>query len=283
MLTLQLASPLKRLIEAVERFGAGDLSARANVVRRDEIGSLASAFDQMANRIETLLVAERRLLQDLSHELRSPLSRLLLALRLADQGDLETARVRMHKEVRRIVDLVESLTQVTRAETDLGTSRLERVAMDVLVRELVEDCHFEARDRECRILVGGQSHATLLADRELLRRAIENVFRNADHHAPPGTTIDVALNRSGAEVTVSVRDYGPGVPPKDLANIFKPFFRADESRTAATGGVGLGLAIAKRALRVHNGQIWAENADPGLRVYITLPVEHAVELAAVNT
>jgi two-component system, OmpR family, sensor histidine kinase CpxA len=115
----------------------------------------------------------------------------------------------------------------------------------------------------------------LRGDRELLRRAIENIVRNAIRHAPEGSSIDIALNGklngSGANATVSIRDYGPGVPRDALRSIFKPFFRLDHSRDSASGGVGLGLAIAQRAIQVHNGEVWAENAEPGLRVCLTLP------------
>ena len=280
--TLQFASPLKNVMNTVERFGRGDLTARANLVRGDEVGALARSFDHMADRIETLLNSERRLLQDISHELRSPLTRLLMAVKLVGTGGREAARGRIHKEVQRIVDLVESLTQVTRAESDSDACNLESMSLDVLVAELMEDCHIEARARDCSFLLDGPSHATLRADRELLRRAIENVFRNAIHYAPTGSAIEINFRRTEADVTISVRDRGPGVPADDLSNIFKPFFRSDESRTRSTGGVGLGLAIAERAIQVHDGSIWAENADPGLRVCLRLPLIRAAELAAAR-
>jgi signal transduction histidine kinase len=284
ILAFQFASPLKRLTETVRRFGAGDLAARAQLSRGDEIGDLARAFDQMANRIETLLTAERRLLQDISHELRSPLGRLILAAQLAEtSANREGARNQIKKEVNRIVDLVESLLQVTRAEGDLSTRNLEGVALDSLILEMVEDCRIEADARGCDLQVKGSNHLKLQADRELLRRALENVVRNAIRHAPPGTSIEVSLSKTSGRASISVRDYGPGVPADDLTNIFKPFFRADSSRDASTGGVGLGLAIAERAIRVHNGQVWAENAEPGLRVWLDLPLEHATELQPVHS
>jgi two-component system sensor histidine kinase CpxA len=115
----------------------------------------------------------------------------------------------------------------------------------------------------------------LHADRELLRRAFENIVRNAIRYAPQGSNVDITLNGSLANASVSVRDYGPGVPSDSLAAIFKPFFRLDQSRDAASGGVGLGLAIAQRAIQVHNGQVWAEDADPGLRVCVNFPAERA--------
>ncbi|HLK51010.1 MAG TPA: HAMP domain-containing sensor histidine kinase [Bryobacteraceae bacterium] len=276
VLAFQFASPLNQLAEAVHRFGAGDLSARVRSARHDEIGELARAFDQMADRIQTLLTAERRLLQDVSHELRSPLARLSLAAELTRTSpDRETAAARVTKEIGRLTDLVETLLEVTRAEGDPTERNVDDVALDGLLHEVVEDCGIEASVRGCRLLLKGNGHFHLRADRELLRRAIENIVQNAIRHAPQGSSVDVTLNGSLSHASVSIRDYGPGVPPDALAAIFKPFFRLDHSRDNASGGVGLGLAIAQRAVQVHNGQVWAENADPGLRVCVSLPAEHA--------
>jgi two-component system sensor histidine kinase CpxA len=276
VLAFQFASPLNKLAEAVRRFGAGDLAARVRSTRRDEIGELARAFDQMADRMQTLLSAERRLLQDISHELRSPLARLSLAAELArTSADPDAAAARVNKEVRRLTDLVEVLVEVTRAEGDPAERNADEMALDDLVREVVEDCGMEASVRGCRLLLDGVNQFHLRADRELLRRAIENIVRNAIRYAPQGSNVDIILNGSSANASVSVRDYGPGVPADSLTAIFKPFFRLDHSRDAASGGVGLGLAIAQRAIQVHNGQVWAENADPGLRVFVSLPAECA--------
>jgi len=139
---------------------------------------------------------------------------------------------------------------------------------------VVDDCGMEATMRGCRLLLMGSEHFHLRADRELLRRAIENIVQNAIRHAPNGSSVDITLNGSAANASVSIRDYGPGVPADSLGAIFKPFFRLDHSRDTASGGVGLGLAIAQRAIQVHNGQVWAENAGPGLRVCVSLPADH---------
>ena len=274
VIAFQLASPLKQLAETVRRFGAGDLAARANSKRRDEIGDVARAFDEMAKRIETLLTAERRLLQDISHELRSPLARLSFAVELARTSpDREGAVARVNKEIRRLTDLVESLLEVTRAEGDPSARSLDRVALTDLLGDLVENCSLEANARSCRVLLTGTTPLILRADRELLRRALENILRNAIRHAPAGSNIEIVLNGTAANASVSVRDYGPGIPPEALTSIFKPFFRVDTSRDTSTGGVGLGLAIAQRAIHVHHGRVWAENAEPGLRVCVDLPLE----------
>jgi len=271
-LAWQFARPLLHLSETLQRFGAGDLSARVRSQRRDEIGAVTRAFDHMADRIETLLITERRLLRDISHELRSPLARLSFAAQLACTSHDGNAAKRVTKEVARLTALVESLLQAARSESDLLTCSLENVAFDALVRELVADCEIEAGVRPCSIRLTGSGFLELPGNAELLRRAVENIFRNAIRYAPAGSSIEVRLAQSEAKATLSVRDYGCGVPSHALATIFEPFYRVDSSRDSATGGIGLGLAIAKRAVEVHHGQIWAENADPGLRVVVELPL-----------
>jgi len=276
VLAFQFASPLNKLAAAVRRFGAGDLSARVRSPRRDEFGELARAFDQMADRIQTLVTAERRLLQDISHELRSPLARLSLAAELArTSSDREAAAARVNKEVRRLTDLVEILLEVTRAEGDPSERISDDVPLGALVREIVDDCGMEAGVRGCRLILKGAGQSHLCGDGELLRRAIENIVRNAIRHAPEGSGIDISLNGSAASASLSIRDYGPGVPADALASIFKPFFRLDHARDSASGGVGLGLAIAQRAIELHAGRVWAENAEPGLRVCVNLPAADA--------
>jgi signal transduction histidine kinase len=273
LLAFQFVSPLNRLAEAVRRFGAGNLSTRVDSARRDELGDLARSFNQMAERIETLLTAERRLLQDISHELRSPLARLSFATELArTSGDREAAMARVDKEVRRLSELIESLIHVTRAEGDSSARNLQTVVLGPMIAELVEDAKIEADSRQCRFLLSGSNDLVLHADRELLRRALENIERNAIRHAPAGSTVESAFNNSPANACISVRDYGPGVPAEALTAIFRPFFRVDSSRDTSTGGIGLGLAIAERAIRVHHGKVWAENAHPGLRVCVDLPI-----------
>jgi signal transduction histidine kinase len=272
-LAIQFASPLNQLTETVRRFGVGDLSARVYSSRHDGIGDVARAFDQMADRMEKLVTAERRLLQDISHELRSPLARLSFAAELARTSpDRDAAVMRVNKEIDQLTDLVQSLLHVTREEGDLSARKLEQVSLDTLVNELVEDCEIEAAARGCH-LVSEASHVELLADPVLLRRAMENILRNAIWHAPSGSTVEVALSASEENASVTVRDYGPGVPVSALTQIFKPFFRVDSSRNADSGGVGLGLTITQRAINVHHGHVWAENAGPGLRVSVELPLD----------
>ena len=272
LLATTLASPLSQLARAVERFGAGDLSARAHSTRRDEIGALARAFDVMAGRIQTLLTAERQLLQDISHELRSPLARMSFAAELTRTAqNRDAAAGKLRKEIGRLTDLVGALLQVTRAEGDPAAQRPENVVVSELLLDLVDDWSPEAGSRGCRIEPRIQPVVTVCGDRELLRRAFENVIANAVRFAPEGTAVEAVLERSDSEAVVTIRDYGPGVAEELLPRLFTPFFRADSSRDGATGGVGLGLAIAQRAIHLHHGSISARNAAKGLHVEIRLP------------
>jgi two-component system sensor histidine kinase CpxA len=235
------------------------------------MGQLARSFDQMAERIQTLLAAERRLLLDISHELRSPLARLAVAVELARSGeDAEAALNRIQKEADRLNSLVGELLEVTRAEGDPASLRDEPVRLDEVLRDLVEDCSLEAKAQGCRIELTANPPAEVRGDAELLRRAIENVVRNAIRHAPPNTAVEVGLTKN-AGVTVRVRDHGPGIPEEHLPRIFDPFYRVDTDRSRSSGGVGLGLAIARRAVELHRGHIAARNSNPGLLVEIEIP------------
>jgi two-component system sensor histidine kinase CpxA len=225
----------------------------------------------MAERIGTLLTSERRLLQDVSHELRSPLARLSFAAELAGTSENRGAAVsRLKKEIQRLTDLVDALLQ-TQAEGESRSIVEADVELSSLLSEIAEDCAVEAEARGCRVVLNGHS-ATIPGDRELLRRAVENVIRNAVRYSPKDSTIDVEYGADDHEAYISVRDYGPGVPHDSLGKIFEPFFRVDDSRNRSTGGVGLGLAIAHRAIVSHDGRIWAESADPGLIVRIEFPL-----------
>lgn len=271
-LAAHLTSPLRRLQKAVERFGRGDLEARVESGRADELGELARTFDRMADRIQTLLAAERRLLLDISHELRSPLARLSVATELARSGEeREFALNQIQKESERMNALVGQLLQVTRAEGDLSALRLERVRVDELLTGLVRDCSIEAGARGCSLQLDAARAIELSADQELLRRALENVIRNAIRFAPAQSKVEITAVVQDNIATIRVRDYGPGLPDEELSRIFEPFYRVEADRSRASGGVGLGLAIARRAIDLHKGRLHAHNSHPGLMVEIELP------------
>lgn len=268
-----LTSPVRRLQKTVDRFGRGDLLARAETNRRDELGQLARTFNQMGDRIQTLLNAERRLLQDISHELRSPLARLGVAIELARSGDnKQSAFDRIQKEAERLNSLVGELLQVTRAEGDPSKQKLDPVQLDQMLGALVYDCEIEAHAKDCKLALQAQPPVVVLGDEVLLRRAVENVLRNAIRHAPNGSAIELELASAGAKAEIRIRDHGPGVPDDSLPRIFDAFYRVDTDRNRASGGVGLGLAIARRAIELHKGTLKAQNVKPGLLVTLELPL-----------
>jgi signal transduction histidine kinase len=275
-LARQLTSPLRRMQKTIERFGHGDFTARVNTRRGDELGQLGRAVDQMAERIETLVKSQRRLLQDISHELRSPLARLGVAVELGRSGgNSATAFNRIEKEADRLNTLVGELIQVTRAEGDPAGLSTEPVRLDDLVRVIVDDVHIEADRRHVDLHVE-TCEADVEGSAELLRRAIENILRNAIRYSPEGGRVDISLTHSAGGYRVAVRDYGSGVPVDSLEHLFDPFYRVESDRGRTSGGVGLGLAIAKRAVELHRGTLRATNAAPGLLVEFELPASGVV-------
>ncbi len=283
ILSAHLAAPLRRLRGVVDRFGRGDLAVRTGSLRKDEIGELSRAFDEMAGRIQILLDAERRLLQDVSHELRSPLTRLDVAADLAlaseDPSDLLG---RIKRDISRLSVLVDELLQLTRAEGDPAAHRMELVDLGDLIHGLIQDCALEAESRGCVLISRHEEPSCVTGEPELLRRAIENVVRNAIRHAPEGTAIEIGLEKHRDRAAILVRDHGPGVPDDLLGAIFEPFFRVEGDRSRASGGIGLGLAIARRAVDLHQGQIIARNATPGLLITIEIPLAEATQTSATS-
>jgi two-component system sensor histidine kinase CpxA len=242
------------------------------VQRSDEIGTLARAFNSMAERIQTLFLSEQRLLADVSHELRSPLARLHFSIKLArTAADRDVALDRVKRDVDRLSTLVTSLVEMARAEGGPASYALEDVNVNDLLAETIRDCSVEIEARGGRIDLSSQPGVKVVGNPELLRRAVENVLRNAIRHSPQNSVIDVDLGLRRQTVTIAIRDYGPGIPEEFLERIFDSFFRTQEARDSDSGGVGLGLSIAKRAVQIHRGVIRAQNAKPGLRVEIELP------------
>ena len=225
----------------------------------------------MAERIEDLVKSQRRLLQDISHELRSPLARLGVAVELArGGGDARQAFDRIEKEADRLNTLVGELIQVTRAEGDPQGLAAENLRLDDLVQGIVDDVRIEA-DRRGVLLRTEALRADFEGNPELLRRAVENILRNAVRYSPEGSLVEVKLSLSVSGYKIAVRDFGTGVPEDTLSHLFDPFYRVEKDRGRNSGGVGLGLAIAKRAVELHHGVLRAMNANPGLLVEIELP------------
>jgi signal transduction histidine kinase len=269
-----VVSPLRKIAATIASFGKGNLSARVDDPRQDEIGQLGRSFNQMAGRLEKLIVSERRLLSDISHELRSPLARLKFAIKLARTStDSKAALDRIERDVDRITTLVADIMEISFIETGPALADAGAAKAGDIMDEVIRDCRLEAQSRGCRIAVNGQIAGQVKGNPELLRRAVENVLRNGIRYSPEQSTIDVNVAENHRTATISIRDYGPGVPAEALTRIFDPFFRVEEARDPMGGGSGLGLSIAKQAVQLHQGTITAENAAPGLRVQITLPLD----------
>jgi signal transduction histidine kinase len=272
-----LLLPIRKISYAAQALAGGDLTARAGARlgrRRDEAGELVRQFDRMADQIALLIEAQQRFIGDVSHEIKSPLARLSMALGLArrEAGLVAASRFdRMEREIETISQLIREL--LTLASLNAG-SPLKAAPVDLiaLVRGIIEDAAFERPDHLIRF-VCGEAPLYVDGDPVLLRRAVENVLRNALFYAYGGTPVDVAIDRMAeGGVRITIRDEGPGVPPEALAHLFDPFYRVDEARARNTGGIGIGLAICTRAIGLHGGRVLAENTTPsGLAVTMELP------------
>jgi two-component system sensor histidine kinase CpxA len=189
----------------------------------------------------------------------------------SDDDDCRAHLSRIEKEATRLNSLVGELLQVTRAESDASQLHAESVDISDLISQLIADAEIEAQARGCRLVEQIHPGVVVQGDPEILRRAFENVIRNAIRYTPADGTVTVTVTPEGSEAAVSIRDTGPGVPEDALTKIFEPFYRVQTDRNRATGGVGLGLAIARRSIDLHGGRLWAENARPGLIVHIAIP------------
>ena len=274
-------SPIRRIAANIAVFGQGNLGVRVVTDRDDEIGQLGRSFNEMAERLQRLIMSERRLLGDISHELRSPLARLKFAMKLARTSSDPTAALeRIERDVDRIASLVADIVEINVVEDAPALQDKREICVRDIIHEVVRDCSVEAEIRGCRIDVSGNVCASVQGNPELLRRAVENVLRNGIRYSPEKSPIELNISENENHAVITIRDYGPGVPDDSLSRIFDPFFRVEEARNTNGGGSGLGLSIAKRAVCVHRGTICAENAAPGLRVVISIPLTGE---ASVNT
>jgi two-component system, OmpR family, sensor histidine kinase CpxA len=276
LITRHVTSPLFKLRAAAASIAEGRLDTRVGPElghRSDEIADLARDFDRMAERIESLLAGQKRLLGDVSHELRSPLARLTVALSLAQHGpaaDAPEHLERIQLEARRLDKLIGQLLMLSRI--DSGVQGVERGSIDLgaLVQEAASDADFEARARSRRVTVEHSDACSITGSEEILRSAVENVLRNAVRHTGEGTAVEVALRRNLSKAVLSVRDHGAGVRESMLSEMFLPFRRAPEMNSK---GAGLGLAITERAVRAHGGAVRAANVpEGGLLVEMEFPL-----------
>lgn len=276
-----LTSPVRKLSAATRRLASGELAARVGPhlgKRRDELGNLGRDFDLMAERLEALVSGQRQLLRDISHELRSPLARLSVALGLARRATPAEANPpldRIEREAERLNDLIGQLLTLSRLESGAAQPESVPIALTPLIQQIAADADFEAVGRGRHVAFAAAADCTVVGSPELLRRAIENVIRNAVQHTREGSPVDVSLRCETGPVpraVIEVRDHGPGVPDAAQRDIFRPFYRVDDARDRTSGGTGLGLAITAQAVRWHGGTVSATNAEGGgLAVRIDLP------------
>jgi two-component system, OmpR family, sensor histidine kinase CpxA len=278
-----ITAPVEKLRAAARQLADGNLSSRigsAAIRRKDELGDLERDFDRMAERIESLMSSQQRLIQSISHELRSPLARLNVALGLARKHvgtTLNDPLERIEREAVRLNELIGNLLTLARWESGAEPMNRGDVELDALVREVAADADFEARSRNRAVRVVALQPCSIPGMRDVLRSAIENVMRNAVNYTRIGSEVEVTLELVHDPVqesaVIRVRDHGDGVPNDALDSIFRPFYRVANSRERASGGTGLGLSIAAKAVSLHGGQVKAENSSTGgLLVELRFPL-----------
>jgi signal transduction histidine kinase len=277
-----VAGPLQRLASTAKQFGRGELSARSGLKRRDEIGELGLAFDEMAERVTSLMAAQQVLLANVSHELLTPLSRIRVAVDLITDGDATQAKERVPEithdllELERLLDDVMTVARLDLSRLHQGaqvmTLQRTSTSIDGLVQKAVSRFRSQYQTHEISVTIS-PGLPTLSADAVLLRRVIENLLDNARKYSDAGTTIHIRASRAGNRVSIAVTDKGIGIDDADLKEVFTPFFRSDKSRSKSTGGVGLGLALARRVVEAHCGTIdIASTPGQGTTVTLDLPV-----------
>jgi two-component system, OmpR family, sensor histidine kinase CpxA len=288
ILVLLLVRPIGRLRSAARKLANGELATRVaepdgeeRLFGGDEIQGLVHDFNHMAERLEQLVGAQKMLVRDVSHELRSPLARLSVALELAREEAPEAMAEhlqRIEREAGRLNLLIGQLLRLSSMESTNASTRMELFRLQGLIDDLLPDAEFEAQQRSCTVRVTSHCECMVRGNPELIYRAIENVLRNAIRYSGRESVVELAMHceeRSGGRaVTLDISDRGPGVPESELQHIFRPFYRLDDARERDTGGFGVGLAIADRAVRLHHGEVRAFNRpEGGLVVSLRLPCE----------
>ena len=277
VLVLLFTRPIVQLRKAARELASGKLSARvvwapaqSRIFEADEISALVRDFNHMAERLESLVDAQKLLLRDVSHELRSPLARLSVALELArEDADPATAThlERIERETIMLNQLIGQLLTLSSMEALEKVENLTPLALERLVERMIPDAEFEARQRQCTVSFRAEDSCMILGNEDLLYRAIENVVRNAIRYTDSGTQVEIVLkvilSHGVRRAVLDVLDRGPGIPENQLTAIFRPFYRVDYARSPKTGGFGVGLAIAERAVRLHRGELSAVNREGG--------------------
>ncbi|MCO7188764.1 MULTISPECIES: ATP-binding protein [unclassified Pseudoalteromonas] len=277
-----LLKPVRQLQQAAASLAQGKLDARAgiNFSRQDELGQLGKDFDQMASRLQAHVTQQKRLLADISHELRSPLTRLQMANGIASDkapAPLIPYLQRVEKEAHLLEHMLSDILQLSRLESQQLVLTPHPISLTELLEPILDDAKFEGQQLGKQIEWQPLPDITLTVDAALLNRAFENILRNAIKYA--NKQVSLTIQRSDDQLTVTISDDGPGVSDTMLEKLCIPFFRASQARTpdgaAEPGGFGLGLAIAQHAVKVHHGHIQFSNHS-GLRVTVTLPTGNHV-------
>lgn len=281
LLALYLTKPIRRLSAVAQRMTAGDLGARVAApltLRRDELGEFARDFNEMADRTEGLICGQRQLLYDVSHELRSPLARMnvvvdILRKRVSDDPNVD----RLDSDLVLLNEMIGRILTVAKLEATAVVHKPIRIGLADLIASIAHDADFEAQEKGARVEVLIADGSVVYGDHNLIRSSIENVVRNAVRYTDPGTVVEIRLGllmeSSGPLARISVRDYGPGVPSSELRSIFAPFYQVSDRGSRDSKGVGLGLSITERIVKLHGGQIHASNVSPrGLKMEIDLPL-----------
>ena len=279
-----LSKPILAIERAATEIGNGKLDTRINDAhkRKDELGSLAASFNTMADKLSQNLTANQRLLADVSHELRSPMTRLQLAVGLAQQSinnpELQQKHLaRCELEVTRLDEMISDVLSLSQLENTFQKTNFQNVCLDTLLADICQDCQYLADEKNIQITTNDLFSLNLLADQNLLSSAFSNVIINAIKYTPKSSEVVISMNRLSQNqqdsINIVISDNGTGVPEGTIEKLFQPFYRVDEARDRNSGGTGLGLAIAQQAVLAHNGQIKAKNKeDGGLSVTITLPI-----------
>jgi len=274
-----LTKPIEHLRDATHQLARGNLDIRAGENlgnRQDEIADLVRDFDSMAGELRNQIQSERSLLTGVSHELRSPIARIRLALTLArDADERERAEMfdRIEQDTVQLDSMLERILTVARLESGQQKPRFEPLRLNEVIDDVLDDAKFEATALGGTITYESNGEVQLQGDASLLRSAIENIVRNAIFYSGKEGRIEVRLDRTDGTAVLLVRDNGPGVPEKALPLLFQPFYRVDDSRGTTTGGMGLGLAIVRNAVAIHGGTVSARNVAPhGLEVELRLPI-----------
>ncbi len=270
-----LIAPINSLKKAAIKLSAGNLSARADISvnRKDELGILGRDFNSMANQLELLISSQKRLLADISHELRSPLTRLKMATGLAQMQANDASQsylLRIEKEANQLDKMIADVLQVSRLEAKSQALSLQKQSLQIIVDHVINDAQFEAKQNNKQLNIVGAVDVNINCDETLIASALENLLRNAIKYA--NNTISITLKHTDA-IYIEICDDGSGVPDDQLSKLCEPFFRQSDARDRVSGGTGLGLAIAKNAITAHGGSLVLSNKElGGLCANITLPL-----------